>query len=383
MAESLPDSFVRRQFYIVGLGNKFGDIFVDDLNKSNTEVRGLMLETLPEIKGIRPLTKARSLALERLARQISSVRGKQVTGFRISFEEALAVLVKAEYMKMNQSFNRLPLDIEADEDDEFIVPLLMQNALYDGLTVDQWFDGFTEGDYSRTLQTIAAGVNDGVTDTAIITALLGTKGQGYRDGALSASQNSARSLARTVTAGVANQSRVAWSKGMSKKKGVDLLEVFSAILDSRTSFICASLSGNTYKPGVGPIPPLHRNCRSARYPIPAILATPEKLEVPNKDFQKDARRRIGGKKFDDMTGKQQFDAVVDEQKRWLKKNVGELPESKDFEPWFNEQPKSFQRDYLGPNRYRAWQDGQMDIGKYVAPDGARYTIQELVNKGVL
>jgi hypothetical protein len=75
--------------------------------------------------------------------------------------------------------------------------------------------------------------------------------------------------------------------------------------------------------------------------------------------------------------------ILTSQKNWLKKNVGRLPEQLDFETWFNEQPVKFQRDYLGPNRYARWESGDLEMGSFVAPDGSRYTIDELINKGVL
>ncbi|MBX6968840.1 phage head morphogenesis protein [Providencia rettgeri] len=53
------------------------------------------------------------------------------------------------------------------------------------------------------------------------------------------------------------------------KENDDLIkeEEFSAILDNKTSSTCRALSGNRYPVGVGPMPPLHPNCRSQRLPI--------------------------------------------------------------------------------------------------------------------
>jgi hypothetical protein len=42
---------------------------------------------------------------------------------------------------------------------------------------------------------------------------------------------------------------------------------YLATLDSRTSAICRSLDGKTFKYGDGPTPPVHFNCRSTTIPV--------------------------------------------------------------------------------------------------------------------
>ncbi|MCP4712573.1 MAG: hypothetical protein GY869_28440, partial [Planctomycetes bacterium] len=290
----LPDEYVRRQFYVIGLGNRLGDEFVTELNKSNRDSRGILYDQLPEIYEKRPLSKIRSRLLENLADEIAVGRDEHIDRYRQRFEEELALLIAGEFKKSNQAYADLPDEvapIEEEEDSIPFIPLILTGAAFDGLTMDQWFDGFKESDRDRVYQSISAGVNNGESEKEIVTGLLGTKQQRGKDGALSASQNSARRLSRTVTAGVANTARTTWARSankktpkLKKKDGLDLVEVYSAVLDSRTSFICASLNGNVYEVGIGPIPPLHPNCRSARYPIPRVLANPNKLKVDGMNW---------------------------------------------------------------------------------------------------
>lgn len=385
MDDSLPDDYIRRQFFVIGLGNRLGDEFVAELNKSNRDSRAILLDMLPGIFEKRPLSRIRADKLEGLADEVSASRGERIARFREDFERVLEVLIRGEFKKSNEIYSSIPLPLEPDEDPTPFIPILLANGIYDGKTIDEWFTDFSGADRARTGQSISAGVNNGETEAAIAKGLLGTKAMGYSDGDLNASNNSARRLARTVTAGIANQARAAWAQSFKKKlpKSVGLLEVYSAILDSRTSFVCASLSGNVYPLGEGPYPPIHRNCRSSRYPVPRVVAHPSELAVTGVDFSKNARRRVGGKKWDGMGASAHRAEVLIEKKRWIDKNIGILPEKMDFEPWFSRQPASFQREYLGSTRYGAWRSGNFEIGDFVAPSGARYTIEQLANKGIL
>jgi hypothetical protein len=268
MPTNLSDEYIRRQFYAIGLGNRFGDVFVDELNSSHRDSRLILFDMLPSIFATRPMTRVRADKLESLADDIAESRGEYIDRFRVQFEEELAVLVRGEVAKSNTAFNAVSESMgrkfEFDEDDDSIAPLVLGYAAFNGLTIDQHFEQFKAADRSRINQTVSASVNNGETERQVAQSLIGTKAQNYKDGALNASNNSARTLARTVTAGVANAARSVWAQKVSSKKNISLLEVYSAILDSRTSFVCASLSGNVYEVGVGPYPPIHRNCRSSR-----------------------------------------------------------------------------------------------------------------------
>jgi SPP1 gp7 family putative phage head morphogenesis protein len=69
--------------------------------------------------------------------------------------------------------------------------------------------------------------------------------------------------ARTKTTEVMNKGRLEFFD----KSGVVDGYQFSAILDDRTTPICAGLHGKKFKAGDQPVPPLHFNCRSLLIPI--------------------------------------------------------------------------------------------------------------------
>lgn len=83
------------------------------------------------------------------------------------------------------------------------------------------------------------------------------------DEAMGAAEGSIDRFARTKFTEVMNRGRLEHFEGTGI---VDAYE-YSAILDDRTSDVCAELHGKVFKAGREPIPPLHFNCRSVLVPI--------------------------------------------------------------------------------------------------------------------
>jgi len=77
------------------------------------------------------------------------------------------------------------------------------------------------------------------------------------------SQVALERYARTKYTEVMNKARIAVYDEMEI---VDSYQ-YSAILDGRTSDVCAGLHGKIFKKGTEPVPPLHFNCRSTLIPI--------------------------------------------------------------------------------------------------------------------
>jgi hypothetical protein len=102
-------------------------------------------------------------------------------------------------------------------------------------------------------------------------------------------------------------------------------EVYTAILDLKTSLVCARLHKNRYDLGVGPIPPIHPHCRSQRLPI----LKNEKINIPT------------------------------------------------FSKWMNSQSVDYQKSWFGPGRYDLWKNKNVSIDKFTSPDLTTYTIKQV------
>lgn len=128
------------------------------------------------------------------------------------------------------------------------------------------------------------------------------------------------------------------SVGRSETYAANGVEKFEwvATLDSRTTLICGSRDGKTFRVGFGPMPPAHWNCRSTTVP-----AGTTRVSRP---------------------------AVVDGKVQHTKQTYAQ---------WLKRQSKSFQDEALGPERALLFRKGELKLDKFVDPTGRVYTLDQL------
>ena len=126
------------------------------------------------------------------------------------------------------------------------------------------------------------------------------------DGGKSNAITSLERFSRTKFTEIANRARLA---EFENSRVVDAYQ-YSAILDGRTSQICAGLHGKIFKKGTEPIPPLHFNCRSILVPItifePHEISEEAGGKIETRD-PKDRRRTVTR-----TIPKQPIDKFIDE-----------------------------------------------------------------------
>jgi SPP1 gp7 family putative phage head morphogenesis protein len=123
-----------------------------------------------------------------------------------------------------------------------------------------------------------------------------------------------------------------------------------AVLDARTSLICASRDGIVYPfsddPIKSPKPPAHFNCRSTI--TPRVRAGMEERVAKRK-----GRPAVGAK------------------------GVTQTRATTTYESWLKRQPAWFQDDVLGVTRGKLFRRGDLSIGKFVDSMGKTLTLDEL------
>lgn len=134
------------------------------------------------------------------------------------------------------------------------------------------------------------------------------------------------SFIRTANTHIASQVQRA-----SNELNKDLIqyEVYSVVLDSRTSRICMGLSGKKYKVGEGPYPPMHFRCRSVRYPV--------------------------------LVG-------------------SDPPKEENYQQWISRQPASVQDDILGPSRANLLRQGGVTVDRFTNSRGKTLPLEQITSK---
>ena len=223
--------------------------------------------------------------------------------------------------------------------------------LVGGALVDDLLSKIAESARQKVEYAIRDGISSGKTNQEIVQRIRGTKRLNYEDGLLTSSKADIDRTVRTVRSHVANQAYL----DTFNKIGFEYVR-FVSVLDGRTTKLCASLDGSVWEVNdpAKRIPPLHPNCRSILVPVekdgqlvgerPFVMD-----ERPVKDIPKDERSQL----------------------------IGQLDANTTFREFFKKTDEFFQKEWLGPKRYKLYKEGKFDFDKFFDPEGRFYNLDEL------
>lgn len=154
-------------------------------------------------------------------------------------------------------------------------------------------------------------------------------------------RDQAGALVRTMTNHIATTARVE-----VLKENDDILKGMRRIatLDSRTTLFCMSID-QTIIPLDGPKPPYHWRCRTTVIPV---LKDEFAREIPGS-----TRPSVGPDGVEQVSSKTSYSE------------------------WLTRQPAAFQKDVLGPERYKLFSNGELTIDRFVDDNGKTLTLKEL------
>ena len=154
------------------------------------------------------------------------------------------------------------------------------------------------------------------------------------------SRRSAETITRTAVNHISNAAQTDLAKS---NPGLIKAYRWESVLDGRTSSICRSNDGRTFKPAEaqGKLP-AHLNCRSRMAPV----------TYADRAFQK-----IPGRERTSMTG--------------------QVPADTNYNQWLTGQSAKFQNEVLGPTRAKLFRQGDLPLDKMVDRSGREYTLAEL------
>ncbi len=220
-----------------------------------------------------------------------------------------------------------------------------------GQLVDYLFADIADSLRKKVEYVIRDGISQGQTNQQIVQRIKGKKSLDYKDGLFKSSRESIERQVRTVRSHVANAAYEETYKAL----GFTHLK-FIATLDGRTSKTCGSLDQTVWKVGDSGIrrPPLHPHCRSVLLGV-------------------DADGNLAGQRPFVMDERKVKDIPKDERKDL----IGQLDANTSFKKFFDQTDEFFQKEWLGPARYKLYKEGNYSIDKFVDPQGAMYTLDQL------
>lgn len=176
---------------------------------------------------------------------------------------------------------------------------------------------------ARVNREIMISMSQGRTISQTVQAIRGTKARNFRDGIILKNARDARTIVRTATQHVSQQSREATWEANS-----DIIDSYQivATLDGVTSTKCKSLDQQVFKIGAGPVPPLHPNCRTTTVPY--------------------------------------FKPSIWDEGATRSAEFGPVDQSTTYYEWLGNQPASFQDDALGPTRGKLFRDGGLTADEF-------------------
>ena len=226
-----------------------------------------------------------------------------------------------------------------------------KTPLVGGALVDDLLSKIAESARQKVEYAIRDGISSGKTNQEIIQRIRGTKRQNYGDGFLSTSKADIDRTVRTVRSHVANQAY----QDSFNQLGFEYVKLV-ATLDGRTSKLCASLDGTVWaiNDPAKRVPPLHPNCRSILVPVDK-----DGLLVGQRPFVMDERK------------------VKDIPKDERDQLIGQIDANTTFKAFFKKTDDFFQKEWLGPKRYKLYKEGKFDFDKFFDPEGELYTLEQL------
>lgn len=322
----LRDAFVRHAIGLRRLGNGYAVSAVDSIDSTEPRLQRLIERFLSILKDKRVdlTTAASKRRLDALRRGIRDLRIAAVVDAARDLEDKFKELVISQWAWLGDAVSTITLG-EID----LTVPgggkeatELVRDSPFEGRTLRDWFADLGAADADRIYGAVVTGVAQDRSERDVLRAAIGSEKLDGTDGATHRTRLDVATLVATALTHYSSQA-IDW---MADENSDEFpRDVFTAVLDNRTTPICRSLDGNVYPRGEGPIPPLHHRCRSIRVPL-----------LP-----------------------------------------GQVPDRQTYSEWLGSQSAGFQDEVLGDARGKLFRRGGLTLDRFVDMNGQEYTLEEL------
>ena len=378
--QNIHDSLLRHVALVQHYVNGQSKNIIDAVSATDKELSAILYTSLESLQTKKLLSSARKNILDSTLADISKLRGSAFDEALLKYTIELETYIEYESLSIQDIFEQHnPIVIPyTTTTTAALTSALLERSSFSGLSLEEYFSKLKQGDIDRIISKVRLGMAQGLTTTAIIKSITGRNSAS----AVSATKRGVRTMVRTTINGIGNIAREEWYDANSDI--IDTIE-YVAVLDGRTTPICASLDGNKYNINEGPMPPMHLNCRSVRVPYisgmenignrPYVRDT-RTAKKRRKDFRKDAKTRVGADEWKKLSRKERDALIRTEKQVWEKEAIGTVESTTTFKNWFDTQPSSFQQQYLGTTRFNMYKEGT-PFDEFVGENGRLATLESL------
>ena len=237
----------------------------------------------------------------------------------------------------------LPLRVEMALPSPTLLAALVTSRPFEGRVLSQWASRLARNERDALGATLQIGMVQGETMPQLIARVAGPHG------VFAGRRHNAAAVTRTFVNHVSTMAHDATYRANDDIVGrVEIV----ATLDVKTTPICRYQDGRTYPVDKGPRPPFHYNCRTAVVPV---LRSWRGMGIDLQEIPGGVRAARGTM-------------------------IGPVPAKLHYAPWVRRQGAAFQRDVLGPTRYKLFRAGLDDVRRFATPQGRLYTLAELYGK---
>lgn len=315
-------------------------------------VEDLFDEIAAELVKIDPTgPKAERWRRERTAKLNDAVRHLTAEGFReirravtddlavIGASESAYIARRLEEVVGRRNLRAVGVDIRPGRIGRGMVRSIIASDPIDGLTMREWFDGQAESTARNVMRQIRLGM---VQSEPILSRGDDMDLVRRVRRVMDTTARNAETITRTAVNYVANRAHMATYEANSD---VVARVRYVATLEGRTCEVCGSYDGDEWELGSAEIqtPPLHPNCR-------CVLAPVVDWEGLGIEPPEPGTRASAG---------------------------GPVPATMDYEEWLRGQPDEFQREVLGPGRYKLFTEERMSLRDMIRTDNTVIPLAEL------
>jgi phage putative head morphogenesis protein, SPP1 gp7 family len=349
--KSLIEVLTQHQAYLYRASSQSVNELLTIFNDESAVMLAKLRDLLDELNDSEKVALAAGLYTTANLKEIRDVISGWHTSLTSSLPEAFAVSATAIAVYEANYTAKLYGGKIKKPNGEKLFTAAKKVPLVGGALVDDLLSKIAESARQKVEYAIRDGISSGKTNQEIVQRIRGSKRLNYEDGLLTSTKSDIDRTVRTVRSHVANQTYL----DTFKQLGFEYVKLV-ATLDGRTSKLCASLDGTVWEINdpAKRVPPLHPNCRSILVPVEK-----DGQLVGERPFVMDERR------------------VKDIPKDERSQLIGQLDANTTFSEFFKKTDDFFQKEWLGPRRFKLYKEGKFDFDKFFDPEGRLYTLDQL------